>query len=331
VFETRDIETRDGSRSLDRLDLRLVEYFIAVAEELHFGRAAERLHIAQPSLSQQIRRLEDLVGVVLLERNSRRVHLTEAGEELLREGRDLLRHARRATQRTRAAGAPRVTVGFYGSAANELLPQALREFAEGHPGVVVSVRELRLGELVALADGDIDVAFTRILPGQVEFDFEVEVLAQEPRLVAVSRTHPLAGRGRARFADLAAESFIVNPVTDRPMRWLAEQRRHGLPGRIAATASGVLEILTLVAADRGVCLVPATVARDYPRDDVVYIPVEDAEPAAVSLAWRRGTLSAPAVAFVDTVREVASRRSRGSDADVASTSRSPAAAIGRAY
>lgn len=331
MFETPDMKATDGSRSVDRLDLRLVEYFIAVAEELHFGRAAERLHIAQPSLSQQIRRLEDLVGVALLERNSRRVQLTEAGEELLREGRDLLSRARRATQRTRAAGAPRATVGFYGSAANQLLPQALREFAERHPDFAVSVRELRLGELVALVDGDVDVAFTRVLPGQVEFDLEIEVLAQEPRLVAISTTHPLVGRDRVCFADLAAESFIVNPVTDRPMRWLAEQRRHGLPGRIAATASAVLEILTLVAADRGVCLVPTTVARDFPRDDVVYVPVEDAEPAVVSLAWRRETLTAPASAFVDTVRELALRLGTTSDADAASTYRSPGAAIGRAY
>lgn len=301
-----DVNTSDGSRSVDRLDLRLVEYFVAVAEELHFGRAAERLHIAQPSLSQQIRRLEEMVGVALFERNSRRVHLTEAGEELLREGRDLLSRARRATQRTRAAGAPRLTVGFYGSAANEVLPEALREFAAGHPGVFVSVRELRLRELDAIADGEVDLAFTRLVPGQVEFDFEVEVIAEERRLVAMATSHPLARRDSVRFADLAAEGFIVNPVADRPARWLDEQHRHGLPGRIAATAAGVLEILTLVAAGRGVCLVPAAVARDFPRDDVVYVPVDDAEPAVLSLAWRRGALTPAALAFVDTVRDVAS-------------------------
>lgn len=295
-------------RSVDRLDLRLIEYFIAVAEELHFGRAAERLHIAQPSLSQQIRRLEGIVGVTLFERSSRNVSLTAAGEELLREGHALLSHARHATRRVRAAGAPKLTVGFYGSAATELLPKVLREFAVRHPSFAVSVRELRLGGLDDITDGQVDVAFTRLLPGQVDLGLEVEVLAQESRLVALAAVHPLAGRDVVSFADLAAESFIINPVGDLPVRWLAEQRRHELPGHVAATATGVPEILTLVAAKRGVCLVPATVARNFPRDDVVYVPVEDAELAVVSLVWRRGTLSPPTAAFVETVRAVASGR-----------------------
>src|SRR6266567_5360530 len=100
---------------MERLDLRLVEYFVAVAEELHFGRAAQRLHIAQPSLSQQIRRLESQLGVALLERNSRHVQLTGPGETLLREGRKTLSQAQHAIQATRAAGSGRLTVGFYGS------------------------------------------------------------------------------------------------------------------------------------------------------------------------------------------------------------------------
>jgi DNA-binding transcriptional LysR family regulator len=120
---------------MDRLDLRLVEYFVAVAEELHFGRAAERLHIAQPSLSQQIRRLETVVGATPLERNSRNVKLTPAGETLLREGRKLLGQSQHAVKSARAAGAPRVTVGFYGSAASDLLPEVLRDFSARHPGV----------------------------------------------------------------------------------------------------------------------------------------------------------------------------------------------------
>src|ERR1035438_7235926 len=105
---------------MERLDLRLVQYFVAVAEELHFGRAAERLHIAQPSLSHQIRRLEQQLGVVLLERTSRRVELTPAGQTLLTEGRRLLTQSQRAVRITRAAGSEGLTVGFYGSAASEL-------------------------------------------------------------------------------------------------------------------------------------------------------------------------------------------------------------------
>jgi DNA-binding transcriptional LysR family regulator len=291
---------------MERLDLRLVEYFVAVAEELHFGRAAARLHIAQPSLSQQIRRLEEQLGVTLLERTSRRVELTPAGEALLREGRTTVNHARRAVQAVRAAAHERITVGFYGSAASELLPQALSAFAERHPGIEVTVRELLMGSVAEILDGRVDVAFTRLLPEQTEV--EVEVIAHEPRVAALPAAHPLATRGSLKFADLRHESFIVNPAVrgdGPPPRWLAEQHRHGLPGRVAAQAASVQEILTLVAAGRGVCLVPSPVAHHHPRGDVAYVPVSDAAPAVLSLAWRRDGLGRAAQSFVETAREVA--------------------------
>jgi DNA-binding transcriptional LysR family regulator len=298
---------------MERLDLRLVEYFVAVAEELHFGRAAERLHIAQPSLSQQIHRLESQLGVMLLERNSRRVRLTDAGEALLREGRTTLSQARHAIQTTRAAGAPGLTIGFYGSAGSDLLPPALRAFGERHPSVSVSLRELPLGSIDAILDGDVNVAFTRLTPGQTELD--TEVIATEPRVVALAGAHPLATRESLTFAELAEESFITNPVVGdhgpRPPRWLAEQRRHGLSGRVAAKSTGVLEILTLVAANRGISLVPMAVARHYPRSDIAYVPIEDAEPAVLALAWRPGSVIEPLAAFIETVREVAARPGTG--------------------
>ncbi len=291
---------------MERLDLRLIEYFVAVAEELHFGRAAERLHIAQPSLSQQIRRLESQIGVTLLERNSRTVRLTDAGEALLREGRQTLKHAQHALQATRAAGAGRLVVGFYGSAGSQLLPRAITTFSDRHPSVSVSVRELALGSIDAVLDGEVSVAFTRLQPGQTEL--EVEVIAHEPRLLAVARTHPLATRDSVRFAELADESFITNPAArdhgPRPPRWLAEQHRHGLPGHVVAQSTGVLELLTLVAARRGICLVPATVACHYPRQDVAYVPVDDAEPAVVSLARRPGPATPAVTAFIEIVRSL---------------------------
>ena len=118
---------------MDRPDLRLIEYFITVAEELHFGRAAERLHIAQPSLSQQIQRLERQLGVALLERDSRNVRLTSAGQALLNEGRRTLSQARHAIQATRSAGARQLTVGFYGTAATVLLPDVLSAYGKRFP------------------------------------------------------------------------------------------------------------------------------------------------------------------------------------------------------
>jgi DNA-binding transcriptional LysR family regulator len=291
---------------MERLDLRLVEYFIAVAEELHFGHAAERLHIAQPSLSQQIRRLEAQLGVSLLERNSRNVHLTPAGQALLQEGRKTLSQAQHAIQTARAAGAPRLTVGFYGSAASELLPDVLRDFSERLPAIEVSVRELLLGSIHDILDGSVNIAFTRLLTGQTEL--EVEALTQEPRLAALPSTHPLASHQSLTFADLRDESFVINPVARQdgpPPRWLAEQERHELPGRVAAEATSLQEILALVAAGRGVCLVPQAVAHHYPRADLTYVPVTDADPAVVSLAWRRGAICPAVKAFIEASRRVA--------------------------
>src|SRR5579859_278764 len=301
---------------MDRLDLRLVEYFVAVAEELHFGRAAERLHIAQPSLSQQIRRLEVQLGVTLLERNTRSVHLTPAGRALLEEGRRILGQAQDAIRITKAAGGPRLTVGFYGSAATAMLPDVLRVFCDRRPTVEVAVRELALGSIDDIVDGRVDVAFTRLLPDQAEI--EVEILAREPRVAALPRAHRLADRVRLTFADLSDERFIVNPAVSGegpPRRWLAEQRRHGLPGQVAARSRSVQEILTLVAAGQGVSLVPAAVSAQYPRADVRYVPVTDAEAAVTSLAWRPGPVSATVKAFIAAAHEVAVGAAPRSGAD----------------
>ena len=291
---------------MDRPDLRLIEYFITVAEELHFGRAAERLHIAQPSLSQQIRQLERQLGVALLERDSRNVRLTSAGQTLLSEGRRTLSQARHAIAATRSAGARQLTVGFYGTAATVLLPDVLSAYGERFPAVQVSVHELFLGSINDILDGRVAVAFTRLLPGQTEL--EVEILTRESRLAALGSAHPLAGRESLTFAELRDESFIVNPAvptTGPPARWLAEQRRHGLPGRIAARASSVQEILALVAAGRGICLVPSAVMAHHPRADVVYVPVTDAEPAVISLAWPPGRPNPDTEAFRQVARTIA--------------------------
>jgi DNA-binding transcriptional LysR family regulator len=283
-----------------------VQYFVAVAEELHFGRAAERLHIAQPSLSHEIRRLEGQLGVRLFDRTSRRVELTDAGRALLREGRRLLTQSERTMRLVRSAATERFSVGFYGSAASALLPGLLRSFHAAHPNVEVSVRELLLDRLDELVAGGVDVAFTRLLPGQAEV--EIEIIAREPRVVAVATNHPFAGRRELQFDDLREERFITNPAVDAaapPMRWLGEQARHGLPGRIAARAASVQEILTLVAAGQGICLVPLSVSQHYPRADVAFVEVADADPAVVSLAWPRPGLRPIVEAFIDAARRCA--------------------------
>jgi DNA-binding transcriptional LysR family regulator len=293
--------------SIEQLDLRLVRYFVAVAEELHFGRAAARLHIAQPSLSQQIRRLEQQLGVLLLTRTSRSVELTSAGEVLLREGRSLLSHASRVGETTRSVSSQRLVVGFFGSAGATLLPKVLRAINEQHPLAEVVLHELLLDQLQEVADGRVDLAFTRLLPDQVDHaSIELETLGEDPRMLVVPRGHRLADLPSVRMAELEEESFVVNPSasSSTPARWLAEQRRHGLRGRVAAQAASVQELLTLVAAGQGVSLVPAPVASRYPREDIRYIAVSDAEPATVSVARQAGALRPIAQAFVDIARRL---------------------------
>jgi DNA-binding transcriptional LysR family regulator len=286
----------------------LVRYFVAVAEELHFGRAAARLHIAQPSLSHQVRRLEQQLGVTLLIRTSRRVELTTAGEQLLKEGRSLLSHASRVLERTRRASSERLDVGFFGSAGATILPAAIRAFKRQHPSAEVILHELLLDQLQEVADGRLDLAFTRILESQVDDEsIAIELLGEDQRMLVVPRGHRLAEQPAVRMAELDQESFIVNPSAAGavPARWLAEQRRHGLKGRVAADAASVQELLTLVAAGQGVSLVPAPVAGRYPRPDIRFIAVTDAEPAAVSIARQAAGVRPIAQAFIELARSLA--------------------------
>jgi DNA-binding transcriptional LysR family regulator len=290
---------------MDQLDLRLVRYFVAVAQELHFGRAAERLHIAQPSLSQQIRRLESQLGVTLLTRTSRRVELTAAGAAFLRDGELLLKQAERTVQSVRRTADEALTIGYYGTAASRLLPATLAAFTERRRSTTVTVRELLFGGLEDIFSGSVDLAFTRVRADQLEqLPMTVAELASEPRVLVVGRSHALASRISVSLRELADERFIVNPViADNEIgRWQGEQRRHGLAGRISGRARSVSELLTMVATGIGITLVPVSVARQYRPPTITYVPVTDAEPAVISLVWPTGRLAPYAEEFVEAAR-----------------------------
>jgi DNA-binding transcriptional LysR family regulator len=243
------------------LDLRKLRYFVAVAEHGHFGRAAERLHIAQPVLSRQVRALEKELGCALLERTTRSVRLTEAGEQLHKDAPGVLAAARAATLRVHGAarGAHRLVVGF---APGLSVSAAVQAFTRARPGVEVELLHLNWHEQAeALRDGRADIGYLR-----QSFDAEglhIVPIGSDPKVVCLPAAHPLASRRRLTLADLDGEAILD-----------AEARR---------TAT-VEEKFELVAAGRGIALVPRSVARYYSRTGLVHRPVTDAVPLDTCLA-----------------------------------------------
>ena len=187
------------------VELRHLRYFVAVAEELHFGRAAERLRVAQPGLSQQIQALERALGVALFDRTSRRVELTAAGALLLAEGKRALAQTERALDRARRAGrgeVGRLTVAAIGSATYDVLPALLREHRRRYPEVELVLREMSTpAQVHALRSGEIDVGFLR-LPADTR-DLVASTVREETMLLMLPESHPLAAHAEVPLAALA--------------------------------------------------------------------------------------------------------------------------------
>lgn len=287
-----------------------LQAFVAVADELHFGRAAARLHLSQPSLSARIRRLEAELGLQLFNRTSRTVALTPVGQDVLREARRVLAAAesldRAVLARSDVTGSP-LRVGFTGSAASQLLPEVLKRLRRRWPDLQVSLQELTMFRYDQLRAGELDVVFGRLTPAEAP-DLYVTVLLEEPRFVALWDGHPLAGRRSVRMADLSADGFITQPEAVNPAfhaTWLAEQHAHGLPGLVAGEASSIQEFLNLVAAGHGVCLTPAAAASYNPWPGITYVPVRDAAPSALSVIRRRGDRDPRTTALVEAARSEA--------------------------
>ncbi|MBY8879413.1 LysR family transcriptional regulator [Actinacidiphila acidipaludis] len=270
------------------LDLRKVRYFVAVAERLHFSRAAEELLIAQPALSRQIRALEKDLGTALFVRDSHGVELTAAGRQLLDDAGPLLAAADAARRRVdRAArGDGTLVVGFR---AGITVTGAVRAFAVSHPGTRVEVRRVEWDDQAdAVRDGRVDLAFVRLPvtgPG-----LDVRPLYREPRMAALPAAHPLAARDAVTRADLGAQAEILHLCTD--------PEPGGAPPLSAVRT--VEEKLEYVAAGRGVTYLPLSATLLYRRPDVVYRPVADLPPDEVALATAAGRASRLAEAFAAT-------------------------------
>lgn len=276
------------------LDLGLLRHFVAVAEELHFGRAAQRLYLSQPALSRQIRRLEEQVGTQLFARTSRRVELTAAGDVLLQAARRALEQVERAVDDARRASRGEsgyLRVGLRESAAVALLPALVRWYRQRFPGVTLTLDELDdYEQCVRLTDGRLDIGFVRSVP--ITRDVVSEVLLDEPYAAVLPESHPLAGSARLSLSALADEQFVLwrrgfmDPAYDELIETC---RRHGFAPQIALETINSHTILALVAAGVGISLL-AYSYRHLHRPGVVLVPIEDVR-TMLRLAWHRDNRS----------------------------------------
>jgi len=265
------------------VDLRKLRYFVAVADRLNFGRAAEALHIAQPALSRQIRALEHELKVQLFDRDNRTTRLTPAGEALLDESRPLLSAADAMRRRVRdaAAGQRVFTVGFMPGL---IVTPAVRELSRRRPDVAVEVlRTDWFNQTDAIRDGRVDIGYLR-LPADLH-GLEIESLRIEPRVVVVPADHRLAGKDVVTVADLADEHLLQDPDAVPEWRDIAVELRgrHLLNAR--PRLRSVEEKLEHVAAGNGIVVLPLSTAAFYTRPDVTHIRVTDIAPNQVCLAW----------------------------------------------
>ena len=270
------------------MELRHLRYFVAVAEERHFGRAAERLHMAQPPLSQQVRNLEAELGVTLLRRTTRRVDLTDAGTAYLDRARAILAAVDEAgieAQRVDQGLVGRLTIGCVGSATYSLLPALARRLREDLPGIDFAFRGEMLvpDQVAALLAGTIDLALLR--PPVDEPGLTLRPLRKDRLIVAVPDGHRLAARRRVRVEDLRDEDLVVHPARGRSvMHGVVEElcRDAGFRPRIRHEVAETSTLVTFVAAGLGVAVVPEPVGT-LGVPGVTYRPLSPAE-AGVELA-----------------------------------------------
>lgn len=290
----------------DLAALRRLDAFVAVADELHFGRAADRLHIAQPALSQQIRQLEADLGLTLLERTTRRVALTVDGDALLPHARQLLVSARgvlRAAEELRVGARGRLRVGFVDSTAYEFVPSFLHRFRGAWPDVDVELHTMSSDEQArALIDGTIDVGIARTVPVRPAVDSDV--LGHDRLLVAVPAGHAIADQRSVRLSRLRNDPFVGFSRESSPSLH-AEIRAlllgHDVRYDPAIEATEYTTIVGLVAAGEGVALVPAGVRR-LRLPNVAYVEVADRD-ARLALV-RLSRIGEPQAAVSNAISEL---------------------------
>jgi DNA-binding transcriptional LysR family regulator len=262
---------------MDRLETRELAYFLAVADELHFGRAAARLGIAQPALSKTVRQLERRLGVTLLERTSRAVALTEAGRVLTREARVALDAVSAAAQRTQRAGAghPRLILAMKPGGDAGLLPAILAAYEQEPEALPIEV-SFGAGPSRRLHEGQADAALLFAPPDELA-GLDTETLLTEAPVAVLPASHPLARRTSLQMADLAGENLHRQPADPAAMK-------------------SISELMHLIALGHRVAVLPRVLTRPL-RDDLSTVPVTDLPPVDLVLAWPAHSTSRPIAAL----------------------------------
>jgi DNA-binding transcriptional LysR family regulator len=287
------------------MELRHIRYFLAVAEERHFTRAAAKVGIGQPPLSQQIKDLEAEIGAALFRRVAHGAELTPAGEaflEMVQEMPALAEHAKNAARRASRGEVGSLRVGFTASAAfNPVVPSAIRAFRRAYPGVALSLAETNTIPLAqGLRDGTLDAAFLR--PGDTGSDgLHLRHLSEEPMLVVLPSTHPIAASAEIKLAMLRDEPLLMFPRAAGPTLFdtiIAACRKAGFEPELGQSAPQIATLVTLVAADLGFSVVPASM-RQVAVAGVIYRELAGVAPLArLALAIRRGESSRVVQNFV---------------------------------
>ncbi len=293
---------------------RKLRYFVAVAEELHFSRAAARLFVAQQALSKQVRELEDAIGAELLRRTTRSVELTPAGEVFLAAARSALETIDAGVESAQRAAVGDVGIlrlGFIVGGALELTGPILTEFAEQHPGVHLELQEFGFDDPGAgLGDGTSDVAFVRLPSSVTEIDSLR--LFVEPLVLAIADSHPLAQRTSVSTDEVLAGPIIVGRTADDAWQrfWTLDSYRAGASAPVTKLTNSLTEELSMVAAGVGCTVTAAGVARYAPHQGIAFVPIDAVEGSAVAVGWPKGRSTPLMERFVKVADAVRQRESK---------------------
>lgn len=302
-----------GASASKEPSIHQLRLYLALSEELHFGRAAARLFITQPALSQQIRELEKRLGVPVVERTSRTTALTEAGQALLPEARaavaavDRLRRIADAQLRQISG---RLVVGTMGAEASMAHTRAvLGLLQDRHPGTTVQLVDLGLGDhMTALAQQEADVVFLR---PPVTDDIELHHLATEPRVACLPAGHPLAALPRLTLAQLSGVPVVAMPEQVPRLWWdfwAVDPRPDGSRVRYGPVVTDMESLLYTVATGEAMCFLPAAARAYFPRPGIKYLDVVDLSPSTSALAWLRRRRSESTIEAVRHAAYEATRR-----------------------